>query len=214
MERYNLSVEVREETGKGVARSLRRSGLVPAVIYGKNRQPQALTVNPEDLKNKMSGNAIFDLQIKAEGEQGKETVMIKGVQKDPIKGELLHIDFYHISMDEKITVSVSLNLTGEAPGVLEGGVLQQLLREAEIECLPLDIPEALQLDISNLEIGNSLLVSDLEIPADIEIKTPFDETIVTIVVPTEIEEEAEEEETEGDELTEPEVIGEEEEIDK
>lgn len=210
MERYNLSVEVREDTGKGVARSLRRSGLVPAVIYGKSRPSQALTVNPEDLKNKMSGNAIFDLSITAAGEEIKETVMIKEVQKDPIKGELLHIDFHHISMDEKITVNVSLNLTGEAPGVREGGVLQQLLREVEIECLPLDIPEALQLDISKLEMGNSMLVNDLEVPENIEIKTPFDEAIVTIVVPTEEEEELEEE-TEGDELTEPEVIGEEEE---
>ncbi len=210
MERYNLSVEVREETGKGVARSLRRSGLVPAVIYGKSRPSQALTVNPEDLKNKMSGNAIFDLLITAEGEEIKETVMIKEVQKDPIKGELLHIDFHHISMDEKITINVSLNLNGEAPGVREGGVLQQLLREVEIECLPLDIPEALQLDISKLEMGNSLLVNDLEVPENIEIKTPFEEAIVTIVVPTEEEEELEEE-TEGDELTEPEVIGEEEE---
>ena len=209
MERYNLSVEVREETGKGVARSLRRSGLVPAVIYGKSRPSQALTVNPEDLKNKMSGNAIFDLLITAGGEEIKETVMIKEVQKDPIKGELLHIDFHHISMDEMITVNVGLNLTGEAPGVREGGVLQQLLREIEIECLPLDIPEALQLDISKLEMGNSLLVSDLEAPENIDIKTPFDEAIVTIVVPTEAEEEVEEE-TEGDELTEPEVIGEEE----
>lgn len=210
MERYNLSVEVREDTGKGVARSLRRSGLVPAVIYGKSRPSQALTVNPEDLKNKMSGNAIFDLSITATGDEIKETVMIKEVQKDPIKGELLHIDFHHISMDEKITVNVSLNLTGEAPGVREGGVLQQLLREVEIECLPLDIPEALQLDISKLEMGNSMLVNDLEVPENIEIKTPFDEAIVTIVVPTEEEEELEEE-TEGDELTEPEVIGEEEE---
>lgn len=210
MERYNLSVEVREDTGKGVARSLRRSGLVPAVIYGKSRPSQALTVNPEDLKNKMSGNAIFDLSITAAGDEIKETVMIKEVQKDPIKGELLHIDFHHISMDEKITVNVSLNLIGEAPGVREGGVLQQVLREVEIECLPLDIPEALQLDISELEMGNSMLVNDLEVPENIEIKTPFDEAIVTIVVPTEEEEELEEE-TEGDELTEPEVIGEEEE---
>ncbi len=210
MERYNLSVEVREDTGKGVARSLRRSGLVPAVIYGKSRPSQALTVNPEDLKNKMSGNAIFDLSITAAGDEIKETVMIKEVQKDPIKGELLHIDFHHISMDEKITVNVSLNLIGEAPGVREGGVLQQLLREVEIECLPLDIPEALQLNISELEMGNSMLVNDLEVPENIEIKTPFDEAIVTIVVPTEEEEELEEE-IEGDELTEPEVIGEEEE---
>ncbi|MFP4016826.1 MAG: 50S ribosomal protein L25 [Halanaerobiales bacterium] len=202
MERYNLKAEVREATGKGVARKLRSNGLIPGVIYGKSRQPQALTVNPQDLKHKLSGNAIFDLDIEGEG---KETAMVKEVQKDVITGELKHIDFLHISMDEKITVSVLVNLIGDAPGVKEGGVLQQLLREIDIECLPLDIPEVIEVDISGLDIGSSISVSDVEVDDNIDIVTPLEEVIVTLAFPTEEEEEEEEE----DEFMEPEVIGEE-----
>lgn len=208
MKRYNLQAEVREETGKGVARKLRRAGLLPGVVYGKTRKSQPLIVDPIQLQNKMSGNAIFDLTIVDDDKETKETVMIKEVQRDPIKGDLLHIDFQHISMDEKISVSIPLSLKGDAPGVKEGGVLQQLLREVEIECLPADIPEELELNISDLHIGDSLMVSDLDVPEEIEIKTPLDEVIVTVVAPTElIEEEIEEEE---EEFVEPEVIGEEE----
>lgn len=204
MERYSLKATVREETGKGVARKLRRDGLIPAVVYGKTRNPQPLIVNPEDLKHKMSGNAIFDMVLEGGEAEEKETVMIKEVQKDPIKGNLIHLDFQHISMDEKITISVVINLVGDAPGVSDGGVLQQLLRELDIECLPLDIPNAIEVDVSNLEINNSLMVSDIEVPENIDVVTPLDETVVTIVVPTE---EVEEEETE-EEFVEPEVIGE------
>lgn len=208
MKRYNLQAEVREETGKGVARKLRRAGLLPGVVYGKTRKSQPLIVDPIQLQNKMSGNVIFDLTIVDDDKETKETVMIKEIQRDPIKGDLLHIDFQHISMDEKISVSIPLSLKGDAPGVKEGGVLQQLLREVEIECLPADIPEELELDISDLHIGDSLMVSDLDVPEEIEIKTPFDEVIVTVVAPTElVEEEIEEEE---EEFVEPEVIGEEE----
>ncbi len=202
MERYGLKAEIREETGKGVARQLRRDGLLPGVVYGRNRVPQPLVINPDDLKQKMGGNAIFDLDLNG----AQETVMIKEVQRDPVSGEYLHIDFLHITMDEKITVSIPINLTGEAAGVKEGGVLQQLLREISIECLPLDIPEELTLDISSLDLGDSLLVSDIEVPEDIEIVTPLEEVVVTIVAPTEMVEEEEEEEEE--EFMEPEVIGE------
>lgn len=205
MERYNLKAEVREATGKGVARKLRSNGLIPGVIYGKNRGSQPLTVNPQDLKHKLSGNAIFDLDIAGEG---NETAMVKEVQKDVIAGQLKHIDFLHISMDEKIIVSVIVNLVGDALGVKEGGVLQQLLREIEVECLPLDIPEEFEVDISDLDIGSSITVSDVEVDDDIDIITALEEVIVTLAFPAE-EEEEEDEEEEEEEFMEPEVIGEE-----
>ncbi|HLV09422.1 MAG TPA: 50S ribosomal protein L25 [Halanaerobiales bacterium] len=203
MERYSVKVETREGSGKGVARQLRRKGLLPGVVYGKKRDPQPLIVNPEDLKRKMGGNAIFELELDGD----KETVMVKDLQRDPVSGALLHIDFLHITMDEKITVSVPINLTGEPFGVKEGGVMQQLLREISIQSLPLDIPDELELDISELDLGDSLLVGDFDVPEKIDIITPLDEVVVTIVAPTELIEEEEEEEEE--EFMEPEVIGEE-----
>lgn len=204
MERYKLKAEVREETGKGVARKLRRAGLVPGVVYGKTRPAQPLTIDPMDLQNKMTGNAIFDLILENDGEEASETVMIKDVQKDPIKGDIIHIDFHQISMDEKITISVPIKLTGDAAGVTEGGVLQQLLREIEVECLPINIPEEIEVDISELGMGDSLLVSNVDVSDEIDIITPLDEVIVTIVAPTELVEE--EVEAEDEEILEPEVI--------
>ncbi|MFW6306436.1 MAG: 50S ribosomal protein L25 [Bacillota bacterium] len=204
MERYSLKAKVRTESGKGVARKLRSNGMIPGVIYGKTRKPESLILDPQDLKHKTGGNAIFDLEIEGENVE-KETAMIKEIQKDVITGELKHIDFQHISMDEKIVVSVLLNLVGDAPGVKDGGIVQQLMREIDIESLPLEIPEQIDVDISTLEIGSSISVGDLEVDEDIDIITPAEEVIVTLAFPTEIEEEEEEEE----ELLEPEVIGEE-----
>ena len=188
MEKIKLAAQVREKTGKGVARKLRQSGLVPAVIYGKGKDPQALVVDPQEVKNYLAGNVIFDLDIEG---LGTMPAMIKDIQKDVISGDLKHVDFLHISMDEKVTVSVPVVLVGDAPGVQEGGVIQQLLWELEVECLPLEIPESLE-------------VSNLQVPEGITILTSEEETIVTIAVPTTA---AENEESEG-EITEPEVIGE------
>ncbi|HHU93156.1 MAG TPA: 50S ribosomal protein L25 [Halanaerobiaceae bacterium] len=201
MEKIKLAAQVREKTGKGVARKLRQSGLVPAVIYGKGKDPQALVVDPQEVKNYLAGNVIFDLDIEG---LGTMPAMIKDIQKDVISGDLKHVDFLHISMDEKVTVSVPVVLVGDAPGVQEGGVIQQLLWELEVECLPLEIPESFEVDVSNLGVGESLSVSNLQVPEGITILTSEEETIVTIAVPTTA---AENEESEG-EITEPEVIGE------
>ena len=201
MEKIKLAAQVREKTGKGVARKLRQSGLVPAVIYGKGKDPQALVVDPQEVKNYLAGNVIFDLDIEG---LGTMPAMIKDIQKDVISGDLKHVDFLHISMDEKVTVSVPVVLVGDAPGVQEDGVIQQLLWELEVECLPLEIPESLEVDVSNLGVGESLSVSNLQVPEGITILTSEEETIVTIAVPTTA---AENEESEG-EITEPEVIGE------
>ncbi|NLM96043.1 MAG: 50S ribosomal protein L25/general stress protein Ctc [Halanaerobiaceae bacterium] len=204
MEKYHLKVEKREATGKGAARKLRASGLVPGVVYGKNIEAKPVIVNPQDLANKFSSNIIFDLEIAGED---KLTAMIKEVKKDPITGVIEHIDFLHITMDEKIVVTVPLVLVGDAPGVKAGGVLQQLLREIEVQCLPLDIPENIEVDISGLEIGSSISVSDIETGDKLEVVTAPEEVIATVTVPADI---TEEETGEGEEESaEPEVIGEE-----
>ncbi len=204
MHRYSIEVEKRDETGKGVARRLRRNGLIPGVVYGSNREPQALTVNPLDLRGKIHSNAIIDLTIDGE----EETVMIKDFQKDVIKDELIHVDFQQISMDETIHITVPIKLVGDAPGVREGGVLQQLMREVDIEVLPTNIPDEIELDISELTLSDSLEVGDLEVPEEVTLINSLEDVIVTIVAPSEEIEEEEEEELE-EEFIEPEVIGEE-----
>jgi len=210
MERFQLEAEAREETGKNVARKIRREGKIPGVVYGRERSPQPLIVDPLKLKGKLDANAIVDLIIKDdEGEDSTETVMIKDYQKHVIKNELLHVDFHHISMDETITVTIPIETVGKAFGVQEGGVLQQLMREVEIECLPTDIPDKFELDITELDVGDSLQVSDLEIGDEIELVSSLDDVIVTVVTPSEeITEEVEEELLDVEGL-EPEVIGEE-----
>lgn len=202
MEKIKLAAQVREKTGKGVARKLRQSGLVPAVLYGKDKDPQTLIVDPQEVRAYLAGNVIFDLEIEG---LGKETAMIKEVQRDVISGDIKHIDFLHINMDEKVTVTVPIVLVGDAAGVQEGGVIQQLLWELEVECLPLEIPENIEIDISNLGIGESLSVSEVSAPGGTDILTSGEEVIVTIVQPTATVEETDAEE----EVTEPEVIGEE-----
>lgn len=208
MERHSIEAELRTETGKGAARRIRRSGLIPGVVYGRGNEPRSIKIDPQDIEKLLLSNAIFDLTFV--GEDGEEsTVIIKDYQKDVIKQNLLHVDFQFISMDEKITVSVPMNLEGEAVGVRDGGVLQQLLREIDIDVLPSEIPEEITIDISELEVGESLSVADLELPESIDLVTDSDEVIVTVVTPTELVEEDEEEEE--DEFLEPEVIGEEDE---
>jgi large subunit ribosomal protein L25 len=206
MERYQLEAEVRHETGKGVARSIRRNGMIPAVVYGKHLGSKSLVLDPRDLHNKLGGNAIFDLTIKDIENNNKETVMIKDIQKDPVKSNIIHIDFQYISMDEKISISVPIHLVGDAPGIKQGGILQQLLREIDLECLPINIPAHIDVDVSNLNLGDSIQLADIDITEDVNVLTSMDDVIATVVVPTEeIEEEAEEEE---EEFVEPEVIGE------
>lgn len=210
MEKHSIEAELRTKTGKGAARQIRRNGLIPGVVYGRGNDPRSIKVDPLDIEKLLHSNAIFDLTFV--GEDGKEdeaTVIIKDYQKDIIKQDLLHVDFQFISMDEKITVSVPMHLEGEAAGVRDGGVLQQLLREIEIDALPGEIPEEITIDISELEVGESLSVVDLELPEGIDLVTEKDEVIVTVVTPTELIEEEEEEEEE--EFLEPEVIGEEDE---
>lgn len=207
MERYEITVEAREETGKGTARKLRREGKVPGVIYGKNRDPKPLVIDPLDVNKRLLGNAIFEVTIVDGDEEENELAIIKDYQKDVIKDDLLHVDFQHISMDEKIAVTVPIKIEGSAPGVQEGGVLQKLMREVEIESFPGDIPDEVVVNIDELTMGDSLQVGDLEVADSIDILSPTGNVIVTVVPPSEeITEEVEEELEE--EFIEPEVIGE------
>ncbi|PYP91285.1 MAG: 50S ribosomal protein L25 [Candidatus Angelobacter sp. Gp1-AA117] len=159
-----VQAELREDSsrGKNEARRLRASGRVPAVVYGAKKASAAISVDPKQITrilHSASGhNTIFDLELGSE----KTKVMIVDWQYEPLKGKLLHIDMKRIAMDEKIRVSVPVHLTGEATGVKQqGGILDQVMREVEIECLPGDIPSSIDADISHLAFGQVLRVADL-----------------------------------------------------
>ncbi len=187
-----LKARLRQQTGKGVARSLRRQDQIPAVFYGPGVEvvPLALSVREvERLISSAAGeNVLIDLNIDNGGPTQSHRAMIKEIQVDPLKQTILHVDFYAISMDKKISLEVPITLIGEAVGVSEGGILQQVGRTIEISCLPHQIPDALEIDVSNLDIGDSLHVSDLQVPEGIEILAEERLTIATVVPPAKVEE--------------------------
>ena len=167
--------------GKNEARRLRASGRVPAVVYGAKKASLAVSVDPKQITrilNSQSGhNTIFDLEVGSE----KAKVMIVDWQYEPLKGKLLHIDLKRIAMDQKIQVSVPIHLSGEAAGVKQqGGILDQVLREVEIECLPGDIPSSLDADISELVFGQVLRVADLPHTGSIKFITDENQAVAHI----------------------------------
>jgi large subunit ribosomal protein L25 len=181
----SLQVATRSDTGKGAARSLRRAGKVPGVIYGHNRQAEALTVDSLAL-NKMligisAGTTVLDVVV-----DGRPAVkaLIREIQRDSVRpGEILHLDLYEVRADEKVTLSVPIHLTGIPDGVRNfGGVLDHVLRELEIEVLPADIPEHVELDVTALTIGHSLFVRDVKIEKAEVLNDP-DTPVCTVVAP-------------------------------
>ena len=181
----NLQAATRSETGKGAARSLRRQGKVPGVIYGRNRTAEALAIETTAL-NKMlvgisAGTTVLDVVV-----DGRPAVkaLIREIQRDSVRpGEILHLDLYEVRADEKVTLSVPVHLVGIPDGVRNfGGVLDHSLRELEIEVLPADIPEHVDLDVTNLTIGHSLFVRDIKIEKA-EILNEPDTPVCTVVAP-------------------------------
>lgn len=205
-ETATLAVEKREGRGKGDARKLRAAGRIPGNIYGHGVDSIAVAADAhefEALTSKISGNTLVELQIGGKTQQ----VLIREVQRHPYKPVVLHVDFFAFRADEKISVSVPVHVVGIPSGVKNsGGVLQQALHEVEIEVLPNEIPEAFEIDVSALEIGDSLHVSDLDTMGFETAEAP-ERTIITVQPPRVLEEETEEEEElEGLEDMEPEVI--------
>ena len=221
MERPTLEAKVREKTGKSAAHLLRREGWVPAVLYGLKEETTSIQVKEkefEDIIRKVGENAVIDI------ETGEEDSAIHGIvrerQFEPVLGKLLHIDFLRISLTQKLTAEVPVVTVGEYAGEKEGGVLEHVLRYVEVECLPDKIPENIELDVTGLEIGDSIHVEQLVVPADVEMVTEHDKVVVSIVRPrVEEEKEAVEEESEEPELVgrkekEGEVSGEEKSVEK
>jgi large subunit ribosomal protein L25 len=185
VQQANLQVATRSDTGKGAARSLRRQGKVPGVIYGHNRQPEALAIDTTAL-NKMligirAGTTVLDVVV-----DGRPAVkaLIREIQRDSVRpAEILHLDLYEVRADEKVTLSIPIHLVGIPDGVRNfGGVLDHVLRELEIEVLPVDIPDHVELDVTALTIGHSLFVRDLRVEKA-EILNDPDTPVCTVVAP-------------------------------
>ena len=198
-DRPTLEVEPRDARGSRTARRLRREGLVPGVLYGgSHSEGVTFQVGTRELRRVLvDGSALIDVKI-----GGEKTVpaIVKDRQLHPVRDEVVHIDFLEVNLKEKIRATVPLELTGadEAAGVKEGGILDHSTREVEIEALPTDIPEFIEIDVTALDIGSTLTFADLTTPEGVEIvhEHPEDVVVASVVLPTKVEEPEIEEETE------------------
>lgn len=195
MERPVLKAELREETGKGVARKLRDKGFIPAVFYGAHTQTIPLVVDPRELSRALQteagGNVLIDLEIKKGDQLDRKVVMVKEIQYDHFQKKALHTDFYEVAMDVLITVEVPVHLIGKPEGTKMGGILDQVRRTIEIQCLPGDIPKSIDIDVSSLKIGDSVHVRDIQLEKA-KILSDSNFTIATVVPPVAEEKKAEE----------------------
>jgi large subunit ribosomal protein L25 len=208
MATVSFNATARDAAGKGAARTLRSKGQVPAVIYGHGREPQALALNARDL-DKMLGHIQAEstvIEVSVGGTTSK--TLIREIQRHPIKRQILHVDFQALVAGEKVTVNIPISLTGIPEGVrLGGGVLDQTLREIEIEVDPANIPDHIEFDVTSMVIGDSVHVSDLKVPAGVEVLDDAETSVAVLAAPRAvIEETAAAEPAEGA-IAEPEVIG-------
>jgi len=206
LEQLDLKAQVRKTTGKGLARALRREGRIPAVLYGPKTDSMMLSIDFKEFEQIVRkanvGSVLLNLQIQ-NGETLTRPAMIKELQTNPVSGAFLHIDFYEIDMQRKINVSVPVVTRGKSAGVEEGGLLQIVRREIELFCLPTAIPESIEVDISDLTIGDSIHVREITLPGDVELPEDIDFTVITVLAPKVEEEVVEEEELEeGEEAAE------------
>ncbi len=189
-----LDVEIRSDKGKGAARQLRAKGRIPGVCYGKGRAPVSVSLDPRSLERLLASsatgiNTLIDLRVAGGGDYHGRVVLVKELQRDPVSARALHADFYAVDLEQAIQVAVPIHVTGTAPGVTNGGILDHALRELQIECLPRAIPEQILVDVSQLEIGMSLHVRDLVLPGGVKLMSDPDLSVVSVVVPAALEEE-------------------------
>lgn len=182
MEQMAIKAEMRTGGGKSVSRKLRKEGRIPAVLYGRDVAPVALTVSEREwsvLGRHVKRNAILDMELSFDGKAEHRPVMIKEVQRETMNDRVLHIDFLQVSMSRMIEVEVPIHLTGEAVGVTKDGIVEQHLRSIKVECLPTQIPEALTIDISALDIGDSIHIGQVSLPG-VKFVEGADIAIVTV----------------------------------
>jgi len=183
--------------GNGPARRLREAGQIPAVLYGPKTESVLLSVNKNDfdlaLKQGRSGQIILNLVVQNNDETYTRPAMIKELQVHPVSRNYLHIDFYEIDMDRKITVGIPIVTVGSSVGVERGGVLQIIRRELEVQCLPFEVPESIEIDVTDMDMGDSIHLEDISLDGEVEFMGESNLTVVTVLSPK-LEEEPEEEE--------------------
>ena len=207
MELIELNVKTREGKGKGVARKLRADKRIPAIVYGGKSEPVKVSCDflefDKVIRDHGTTGLFLDLKIEGNGAK-KHVVMVKDIQMDVFGQEYLHIDFQEVKMDDEVSVVVPIETVGEAAGVKEGGILQFVRRELEVVCKPADTPETIEVDITELVVGDSLHVNQIKLPEGVSLHQEDAEfTLLTIVPPEtgsgeESDEESEEEEAAAD----------------
>ena len=206
-ERVKLQVRERERKGSADARRLRREGLIPGVLYGRGKPPHAICIPERELRRVLTGtsglHAILDVVL--DGQKTTYASILKDFQQDPIRGHISHVDLQEVRLDQPIQASVTVQLVGEPEGVKEGGVLSQVQREINVEALPMEIPEHIELDVSGMGIGDTLRLADLAASEGVTyLDNPEETVLATVTLPTR-EVEPEPEVVEGEELPEGEV---------
>jgi large subunit ribosomal protein L25 len=186
MKEFVLKAKPRERVGKEHAKKLRRNGFIPAVVYGQQAASLPLEIEAKSFQALLRGglgeNVLVTLSI-SEGKDGEKKVLIREIQRDPVKGNIVHLDFHEVSLTKKLSIQVPIHLLGTPEGVKDGGILQHVLRELEVQCLPTAIPEKIEVDVNHLKIGDSIHVSDLQL-VDVEIVSDPQSSIVSVVPPT------------------------------
>ena len=208
MELLNLKVQARDTQGKGPARRTRRAGGIPAVIYGEDHTPLKISVEQRAFERLTHGamgeHALVQLEVEGQPEQSGPA-LLKSVQHHPVRSHVIHADFLRIRLDARLQTVVALLLTGRAKGLVDGGVLDQQLHDVEVECLALDVPPHIEVDISDLGVGDGIHVAQLNAPQNVTIITDPDRVVVAMQAPRVAETTAE---IEGEEaITEPEIAG-------
>ncbi len=202
-----LSATKRSDTGKGVARSLRRDGRIPGVIYGRTRQPQALSISARELLRLLehisAENTVIDLTI--DGSTAR--TLIRQIQRHPLRRDIIHVDLQELIAGEKVEVKIPIVLQGVPAGVrTSGGILDQVMRELRVRVDPSQIPARFEVDVTELNIGHSIHVNEIAVPAGVEVMDDDSSTIVTVAAPRAIEEPTPVAVAETAEPTEPELI--------
>jgi large subunit ribosomal protein L25 len=209
MKEILLEAKTRERKGTRKVKKVRKEGIIPAVVYGPGEDSIALELDEKSfvqcIREGVSESVIITLKIDNDSSKEKK-VLIREIQHDPVWERILHVDFQHISMVKKITVTVPIHLVGTAAGVLDGGILQPSIRELEVECLPTDIPERVEVDVTHLKIGDAMHVKDIHLEK-VTVLTDLDGSVVSVVPPTVYKEP--EVKVAEEAVVEPEVVGEE-----